>query len=181
MNITTNPIIFYPTAIIMILFAFMTVRLHNIFYSVLCATIVFFLSGVIFYILGSEYNAIIQIAIYGIAIPVILGLAVMFTDIKKDAKKENKSSKKSFSIIIPILGLLFIFGMLLLISPYNFEINTYSDITYPIVISSFAQGLFVKYVWAFELFSLILTIIIVGITILNKNNDKSEETTLCKK
>ena len=53
---------------------------NNIFYSLLSAIIVFFIAGMFFYVLGSEYNAVIQIAIYGVAVPVIHGLAIMFTE-----------------------------------------------------------------------------------------------------
>ena len=79
-----NPIVFYPAAILMILFAILAIKFRNIFYSLICAIGVFFLAGLFFYILGSEYNAIIQIAIYGVAVPVVLGLAVMFTNLKNE-------------------------------------------------------------------------------------------------
>ena len=73
----------------------MSIKFKKIFYSLLCAITVFFLAGFFFYVLGSEYNAVIQIAIYGIAIPVILGLAVMFTNLKKDESVINKDSNQT--------------------------------------------------------------------------------------
>ena len=63
-----NPIIFYPLAIVLVLAAIFAISFRNIFYSLLSAIVVFFITGVLFYILGSEYNAVVQIAIYGIAI-----------------------------------------------------------------------------------------------------------------
>ena len=39
--------------------------------------------------LGSEYNAIIQAAIYGLAVPVIIGISIMFTTGKGNSKKES--------------------------------------------------------------------------------------------
>jgi len=59
-----NPIIFYPVSALMILMALLTIGYRNIFRSLLCAIAVFFFAGFFFYILGSEYNAVIQIAIY---------------------------------------------------------------------------------------------------------------------
>ena len=92
MNGITNPIVFYPAAVVMILFALLSIKFNNIFYSLLSAIIVFFIAGMFFYILGSEYNAVIQIAIYGVAGPVILGLAIMFTE-KENRKKLKQKSK----------------------------------------------------------------------------------------
>ena len=82
----SNPIIFYPLAIMLILFAYLTISLKNIFHSLLSAILVFFITGVIFFVLGSEYNAVVQIAIYGFAVPIVLGLAIMFTNLKKEEK-----------------------------------------------------------------------------------------------
>lgn len=178
MSGASSPIIFYPVAILMILFSFLAIRFKNVFYSLLSAVIVFFLAGVIFYLLGSEYNAVIQVAIYGVAVPVILGLAVMFTDFKQIPKIENKSDNK-FKYILLLSGIVFLLGMLFVISPYNFDISLVNDITHPVVISAIGHGIFVKYVWAFELFSVVLTIIIVGLTVLNK--DLKQEDNLCKK
>ena len=91
MNGIDNPIIFYPSALLMILLALFAIGLKDIFRSLLCAISVFFLTGLVFYILGSEYNAVIQIAIYGVAVPIILGLAIMFTSHKKEKVEKNKS------------------------------------------------------------------------------------------
>ena len=92
MNGIFNPLVFYSIATILMVFAILTITFKNIFYSLLSAIIVFFATGIIFYILGSEYNAIIQIAIYGVAIPVLFLFAIMFT-----SHKENKSVHLSFS------------------------------------------------------------------------------------
>ena len=79
MNGIENPIVFYPAAAVMLLFALLTIKFNNIFYSLLSAIVVFFLAGMFFYVLGSEYNAVIQIAIYGVAVPVILALRIVYS------------------------------------------------------------------------------------------------------
>ena len=174
-----NPIIFYPLAIVLVLAAIFAISFRNIFYSLLSAIVVFFITGVLFYILGSEYNAIIQIAIYGVAVPVILGLAIMFTNTKYEEKKEKHHTKTKFLLFLFaglfVLTLVYIFMTSLLINPAGFEICENISNTSIKVINSFANGIFVRYVWAFELVSLILTIIVVGITLFGR---KEEE---CKK
>lgn len=176
MNGMFNPIVFYPAAILIILFALLSIKFKNIFYSLLCAITVFFLAGFFFYVLGSEYNAVIQIAIYGIAIPVILGLAVMFTNLKKDESVINKDSNLKYVMFLTsgifILALVYLVMTSLAVSPDGFNLSENIGNSQVQVMSAFSQGIFVQYVWAFELISLILTIVVVGMTM---NNKKEEE------
>ena len=171
-----NEIVFYITFAFIILFSSLTLLCKNIFYSLLSAICVFYLTAIIFFILGSEYNAIIQVAIYGFAVPVILGLGVMFTNLKNksDESKQNKDSNSKYVLLL--IGGLFILGLIYLvmtssivvpddfivISSENAAMSAYNNI------SNFAHNIFVKYVWAFELISIILTIIVVGFSLINK-------------
>lgn len=172
MNMMYSSIIFYPVAVLMILFAVLTIKFKNIFYSLLSAITVFFLAGLVFYVLGSEYNAIIQIAIYGVAVPVVLGLAVMFTNLKKEECIKKKSSNIKYLVILAagifVLALTYLIMTSLLVSPVGFNEMEGVSNTSVQVLSTFGHGIFVKYVWAFELVSLILTMIVVGIALLDK-------------
>lgn len=176
MNGIDNFIVFYPAAVVMILFAFLAIKFKNIFYSLLSAIVVFFLAGMFFYVLGSEYNAVIQIAIYGVAVPVILGLAIMFTNLRRDeVKKEHKSSNLKYIMFLTggvfILGLIYLIMTSLVINPAGFNTSDEMGNTSLQVIGAFGHGIFVQYVWAFELVSLILTIIAAGLTIFNKEEE----------
>lgn len=170
MNGIDNPIIFYPAAVVMILTAILAVKFKNLFYSLLCAIIVFFLAGMFFYVLGSEYNAVIQIAVYGVAVPVILGLGIMFTDTKNN-KKSSESSLKYMMLLccgIFILTLIYLGMTSLVVIPQGFNIAE-SHAGNPLgAMNAFSNGIFVKYVWAFELVSIILTIIVAGLTMFKK-------------
>lgn len=178
MNIINNPVIFYSASALILVFSILAIKFRNIFYSLLSAIVVFFMAGIIFYILGSEYNAVIQIAIYGIAVPIVLGLAVMFTNTKKDENSKTKSLGKKYLIFL-------VSGIFILAITYlamiSFAVNPSSIVfSEPIknssiqVLNSFGYALFVKYVWAFELISVILTIIVVGLAFLG---EKEEECT----
>lgn len=178
-----NPVVFYLTAVVMILFAILAIKFKNIFYSLLSAIAVFFLAGVVFYLLGSEYNAVIQIAIYGVAVPVILGLAIMFTNLKKDDSKSEKNTSNIKYVIfltsgIFILALVYLVMISLVFNPNGFNISEEINLNYIQVMRAFSHGIFVKYVWAFELVSLILTIIVAGLTLFNTKKKELEE---CKK
>jgi NADH:ubiquinone oxidoreductase subunit 6 (subunit J) len=176
MNGIFNPIVFYPATVIMILFAVLTISFKNIFYSLLSAIIVFFIAGMFFYVLGSEYNAVIQIAIYGIAIPIILALAIMFTDLKKENKTEKKDSNLKYIILLSggifVLALIYLVLTSLVINPTGFNIAEINNTTQVQVMNAFSRGIFVNYVLAFELISLILTITIAGLIIFNNKEGK---------
>lgn len=166
----TNPIVFYLASFIIITFAILTLSLKKVINSLLCAIMVFLASAIIFYILGSEYNAIIQAAIYGLAVPIIIGISIMFTD----NELQKKTQKKSHTLSLIFLSLIFIlaFGYLCIISfilnPNIFNIVEFTQFNSYETILAFAKGIFVNYVWAFELVSILLTIVIVGISLFKK-------------
>ena len=176
MNGIDNPIIFYPSALLMILLALFAIGLKDIFRSLLCAIAVFFLAGLIFYVLGSEYNAVIQIAIYGVAVPIILGLAIMFTN-KGLNKDKTKASNLKYVVFFTsglfILAITYLVLTSLAISPNGFSLSDQIGGTTIQTISAITNGIFVKYVYAFEIFSIILTLIVIGLTFVNKA-DKEE-------
>ena len=168
-----NPIIFYPLAFMLVIFSLLAISLKNVFRSLLSAIVVFFLVGLLFYILGSEYNAVIQIAIYGIAVPIILGLAIMFTNLKKE-DKEDKPKNLNYLIILTaglfILTLFYLVLTSLAVMPIGFNILDERSTFAMQTISAFGEGIFVKYVFAFEVISLILTLVVVGLTMFRRIN-----------
>lgn len=176
-----NPIIFYSASILIFAFSILAIQFKNIFYSLLSAIVVFFLAGLIFYVLGSEYNAVIQIAIYGIAVPVILGIAIMFTNLRDNNEEKNNPEKKSklkyliyLTCGIFILALVYLILTSFIIVPLGFNIEYQINTPSLNSLSAFANGLFVKYVYAFEIISVILTIVVAGLTMF-KNKEKSTQ------
>ena len=168
-----NPVVFYVASFLIIGFALLSMFLKNIIYSLLCAVMVFFSASIFFYILGSEYNAIIQAAIYGLAVPVIIGVSIMFTT---DRGKNHKESVLPLITIIACALFIMAFVYVLMISfamlPDSFHIMDLVPFNSYDVISEFARGIYIDYVWAFELLSLLLTIVIAGFTLF-KNRSKS--------
>ena len=176
MNGIYNPIVFYPTAFLIVLFAILTISFKNILYSLLSAILVFFLAGLLFYVLGSEYNAVIQIAIYGLAVPIILGLSIMFTNFGKEAKKELKTSNINYIMLFTagvfILAFVYLVLMSLVMNAQSFDFSDNIGNTAIQVMRAFSEGIFVRYVFAFEFISIILTIIVVGIGLFDRREEK---------
>ena len=173
-----NPVFFYIASVGIILFALLSLFAKNVIYSLLWAVLVFFFGAVIFFILGSEYNAIIQAAVYGLAVPVIVGVSIMF---RGKPQKDDSSVKK---FVLPyvtimcagifVLAFVYLIMMSLVMMPDTFHLMEAVHITAFDNISAFAKGIFVDYVWAFELVSLLLLIVIAGISMLERRGGKRE-------
>ena len=164
----SNPIVFYLASFFIIVFALLTLFAKNVIYSLLSAVVVFFFGALFFYMLGSEYNAIIQAAIYGLAVPIIIGVSIMF------APTSGKVKDKSFvtpyvtfmSAALFVLAFVYLVLMSLAMMPDTFRIMDVFQVNAFDAIKSFAKGIFINYVWAFELLSLLLTVVIAGIGLL---------------
>ena len=175
----SNPIVFYLASFFIIVFALLTLFAKNVIYSLLSAVMVFFFGALFFYMLGSEYNAIIQAAIYGLAVPIIIGVSIMF------APTSGKVREKTFitpyitlmCAAIFILAFVYLVLMSLVIMPDTFRIMDVFQVNAFDTIKSFAKGIFINYVWAFELLSLLLTVVIAGIGLLrtDKRTNKGAE------
>lgn len=162
-----NPIIFYPSVFVILTFALISLFARNVIYSLLSAIVVFFFGALIFYVLGSEYNAIIQAAVYGLAVPVIIGVSIMFISLKNNS--ERKFTLPYLTVLcgaIFILAFIYLVMMSLAMMPNTFNIMEIQQVNGFDTILAFAKGIFVNYVWAFELVSLLLTIIIAGIVVI---------------
>lgn len=164
-----NPIIFYLASAIIILFGVLFIFQKNIINSLLSSIMVFLSAAIFFYILGSEYNAIIQAIVYGIAVPVIIGISVMFTTGKGECRS---TGTVPYLVILSsgifILALFYIIKMSFVMTPSVFNLAEPAAINSFDILSSFAHGIFVKYVFAFEMVSILLTIIIAGLTIIGR-------------
>ena len=165
-----NLILFYIASVMLITFALISIFARNIIYSLISAVMVFFLGAIIFYMLGSEYNAIIQASVYGFAVPIIIAISIMFTSLQKE-----KMPDRMFPYVLVLFSGLFCLAFahlvgrtILMSSSEIFNIAENIQSTFYDVISAFAKGIFINYVWAFELVSLLLVIVIAGIAMLGK-------------
>lgn len=176
-------LIFYGFAGVIILFALLSIFSFRILYSLLCAVCVFFTVAGIYFILGADYNAVVQIAIYGIAIPILFIMAIMFTSEKLD-KATYLAFKPRFFLSFFALGVLFLSLIYLIATSLSLSSNAaWIMVKQTMFINKYqmfnaiSEGFFVNYVWAFELFSVLLLIVVVGFSTLTlvKDKEKSDD------
>lgn len=174
-------LIFYGFAGAIIAFALLSLFSSRILYSLLFAVGVFFAAAGVYFLLGADYNAVIQIALYGVAIPILFVLAIMFTSDKQDKKIYLTVQPRLFFSFLG-LGVLFLSLIYLIATSLSLNSNsawilqkqTMSINKYQ-MFSSISELFFSNYVVAFELFSVLLLIIVVGISTLNFVKEKSDE------
>lgn len=174
-------IIFYGFAGAIILFAVLSIFSFRILYALLSAICVFFATAGIYFLLGADYNAVIQIAIYGIAIPILFVLAIMFTSDKLDKKTYITLQPRFFFSFLGIgglfLSLIYLISTALslnsnaawIMQKQTLSINKYQ------MFKAISDGFFVNYALAFELLSILLLIVVVGISTLNLIKEKTDD------
>ena len=177
-----NPVIFYSASFMIIGFALASLLARNVIYSLLASVCVFFLGALFFYVLGSEYNAIIQAAIYGLAVPVILGISIMFRG--RFGKSLNSKPEKYRKYAVPyillmcmgifVLAFIYLVMISLVMMPDTFNFTGVPNISAYDNILAFARGIFINYVWAFELVSLLLTIVIAGLSMFRRRGGRGK-------
>ena len=117
-----NPVIFYSASVLITIFALLALFARNVEYSLLDAVDVFFFGALFFYVLGSEYNAIIQAAIYGLAVPVIIGVSIMFTTRSAGGRKSFITTYITLLCSgIFLLAFIYLVMMSLAMSPNTFH------------------------------------------------------------
>lgn len=174
-------LIFYGFAGVTILFAVLSIFSIRILYSLLAAVCVFFAVAGLYFLLGADYNAVIQIVIYGIAIPILFALAIMFTADKID-KKTFLTLKPRFFFSFFAIGVLFLSLIYLIATSLSLSSNAAWILTKQTMFinkyqmfKAISDGFFINYVYAFELFSILLLVVVVGFSTLNIIKEKADD------
>lgn len=159
-------VVFYPTAVIIVLFALFAVFARKVIYSLLSAICVFFLVGLIFYLLKAEYNAVIQLAIYGLAVPILLAFALMVTNTRVEVSAVTANLRRYLSYCaIGLITLSLVYLILISFNVFGTDIFSLaqSSVNSIRVFDAITTGFLDSYVVAFELMSLLILAVVVGV------------------
>lgn len=164
---------FYGFGLLVLIFSILTVFAKKVIYSIIFAVIAFFCTAGIFFSLGADYNAVVQIAVYGVAVPVILLFAIMFTS-RSEAKTVYLSfTARFFTGIISLALFLMIiwysikYAVHLNSSVIVFFAKNKIDAAGLDSIYSISNTLYVNYRLALFLFGIMILTVIVGLSVLN--------------
>ena len=176
-----NSLIFYGVSASLLFFVGLTICVKKISYALISSIIAFFISSAIFFLLNADYNAVVQISVYCIAIPIIFAFSIMFT-----SKNEEKAVGMTFSprfwvsIFSGILLALVIFYLtaiaLKVSDSSNFLlIKSQVDINKYQMFSQIAKGFYIDYLFAFEFLALLLVIVVVGLSTIDFGKEKNDD------
>lgn len=160
------PIVFYFLSALILLAGLGVVLFANPIYSALSLSLtMLFLAG-LFFLLGAQFLAAVQLIVYAGAVVVLFVMVLMLFDLKKE-KKPFSGTWASLLGKISAVGLGF---LLLAIPTWRVATGTSSDwlAQRNIETLSLAEHLFSKHLFAFESVGVMLTIVLVGVIALAK-------------
>ena len=172
---------FWILAAFLVITSLLSVFIPKTSYSIFFGFVTFILFGLLYFLLNAPFNAAAQISIYGVAFSVLFVIAIMLTNTPKDDKKYLFISPRLFTALVGILLIVYsLVGIIRqdmsfgLIEFLNSDSHIIADTSTSL--QTLGNTLFTKYIFSFELLSVLLLIGIVGIIIfVNKNVKQQEE------
>jgi NADH:ubiquinone oxidoreductase subunit 6 (subunit J) len=160
----SQAVLFYLYATVAIAGALVLVMAKNLIHGAvgLLATLV--AVGALFLLLGSEFLAAMQLFVYGGAITVLVMFALMLAGPRVNA--EDRPTRIVYGVAGVVCALFFVgVGLVLLRTAWH--------VTAPVVhtTASIAEILFSRYVLPFEIAGLSLTIALIGVIVIAREDD----------
>jgi NADH-quinone oxidoreductase subunit J len=160
-----NQIIFYILSGICIISAILVVTLRNVMHSALSLALTLVSVAGLFILMNTDFLAGVQMLLYAGGVMVLILFAILLTQkITGKLQPQTNEQKLSSLLVCLILGIILfvsISGLSLKISKVHFEKGTTPGI---------GNLILTTYLLPFEIASVILLVVIVGITILAKKD-----------
>jgi len=163
---------FQILAIIAVVSAFMVVTRRNPMHSALWLLVTFFALAGIYLLLNAEFVAAIQIIIYAGGILILYVFVIMFVDLSKEA-----TLRKAFHhpVQVTVAAIFAVMVMVVVISVTMggiepFDIGATTSAVTGDTTRAFARELFSKYLYPFEIVSVLLLVAMIGAVILARRS-----------
>lgn len=163
-------ILFFAFSGAAIIFAILMISMRNMILSALCLMMTFCFIAGLYVLLNAQFIAALEVLIYSGAIMVLFLFVIMLIQLKqKTAAKKELIWQKIIGILLALL--LFGFFLFLFIPSVNLgksgEFNP-EKVNFMGNTEAFSQQLFIKYLYPFEIISVLLLAAIIGAVILTK-------------
>jgi len=160
--------LFFLLSVVCVASVFGMIISKNQAYSALFVILTFTCTGGLFALLDAPFIAVIQIIIYAGAIMVLFIFVIMMIDVRKGIAPEKKKWTLGFASVIAVILLIELFVALkMAFTPLSTSssqaIGNPSDLGYL---------LFTKYLYPFEITSILIITALVGAIILVKKKEK---------
>ena len=159
-------ILFYLTASIAVGAAIFVVLNRNAVYSAILLVICFFALAVLYLLLEAYFLAVLEVFIYAGAIMVLFLFVIMLLNLgHEDALPHFKQLQRALSLLMVVL---FFFGIFLIMLNEPGVLHQPVDKFSAGGIYSLGEALFTKYLFPFEVASLLLLVALIGTVYLAK-------------
>ena len=161
-------LIFLGVAFVAILASLLVITRKNPIHSAVFLVLTFLCVAVLYLLLYSQFIAIIQIIVYAGAIVTLILFVIMLLDLEE----ELRSGLKLFysKVLGSVLAVLFLFGIIYSVSakPLTGKIGAYPPEKLSQNVKTIGEVLFTRYLFPFEIVSVLLVAAIVGAVVLSK-------------
>jgi NADH-quinone oxidoreductase subunit J len=168
---------FQILALIALVSAFMVVTRRNPMHSALWLLVTFFALAGIYLVLNAEFIAAIQIIIYAGGILVLYIFVIMFVDLSKEATL-RKAFHKPGQVAAAAIFAAMVMGVVIYVTISSGGIEPFAisepAAAAPDTTRAFAKELFLKYLYPFEVASVLLLVAMIGAVILARRSGASE-------
>lgn len=158
-------------AIIAVASAIAVITLRNPVHSALFLMVCFLQVAAIFILLRSPFLAAVQVFIYVGAVIVLFLFAVMVLDLGREKLGEHLHHQKP-AVLVVIIGLILVMGIGILQGRLNAPIGEYTEETMMKNTELMGRLLYTKYVFPFEVVSLLLLAALIGAIVLAMKEKK---------
>ncbi|MBF0565925.1 MAG: NADH-quinone oxidoreductase subunit J [Nitrospirae bacterium] len=149
-----------------------TVTRRNVMHAVLCMLLLFFHLAGLYLLLNAEFLAAVQIIIYAGAIMVLFLFVIMLLNLREDVKKVQYGRLWFVGVIVVCGILLAMAGAYVFMVPGQRSDWTIGRIVAETHTAAIGQVLYTRYMFPFEVVSLILLVAVIGAIVLAKRQLK---------
>jgi len=168
---TLYSVIFYVLAVIILASTVLAIIQRFLINAVVYLILSFFATGLLFYLLGAPFLAVLEVIIYAGAIMVLFLFIVMTLRIEQPERRIMETLGQWLPVVILSVISFFIAGILIFESPGS-RISLHTGMATP---AAFGQFVFKTYWFPVEIASFVLLIGLVGALYLGRQERKGSE------
>ncbi|HBO84065.1 MAG TPA: NADH-quinone oxidoreductase subunit J [Deltaproteobacteria bacterium] len=158
-------IFFYIFAIVALASAIAVISIRNPVHSAIFLMVCFLQVAALFVLLRSPFLAAVQIFVYVGAVMVLFLFAVLILDLGRERFGEYLHHQSPIAIIV-VVGVIFVIGLGLARGKLDAPLGKYTEAELVKNIEVTGELLYTKYVFPFEVISLLLLVAMVGAIVL---------------
>lgn len=164
---TLHAVIFYVLAFVILASTLLAIIQRQVVHAVVYLIVSFFATGLLFYLLGAPFLAVLEVIIYAGAIMVLFLFIVMTVRVESDGDTKVEISRWLPAVVLAVIS--FFVGGILIFEVPGGKMSLNTGMATP---TAFGQFLFKSYWFPVEIASFLLLIGLVGALYLGRRESR---------